>query len=484
MIGYTKNWVASPNFTPASQTQAAYGRPRSIQGGAGHWWNWPRSGANHDGIVSYMANPARQAAPHAVLSDRRVTEMVRDLDTAWCTGAANPYTWAIEIDPRIMFKWGYDNPSQAERELGERIFQTLCEYIADKGYHNLPWKPHNAWAPGTQCNPIHYDEVMARAKQIYNEKHNTPAPQPPAQNASIEWHAYPEGTRKFKLNKNAKLWNFNQTSWGGFGSGVKDFAKDELVDIKGYAVNKTLNATYLLTPYSFDKKITNGFNQKDLDLYVEPAPEPPKPVTPEWQKNLKDITPVKLMVLPADGTQIVNLNDLTNISPLAKGTYVDFVKSTVVAGNEYLISKYSADRAMPNGILRSAVGVPETPPANEKPEWLQHWEDIANVTMYTRVKAPLVNLLDGTTIKEIEINTPIEVGSMTEWAGGQYAITEFSTQKKLAQGILIAHLDKDPIKEPEAPVEPAPEQPSIEDRLSVIERIIKAIADFLGIKYK
>lgn len=463
MIGYTKNWVASPNFTPASQTQAAYGRPRSIQGGAGHWWNWPRSGANHDGIVSYMANPARQAAPHAVLSDRRVTEMVRDLDTAWCTGAANPYTWAIEIDPRIMFKWGYDNPSQAERELGERIFETLCEYIADKGYHNLPWKPHNVWAPGTQCNPIPYNEVMARAKQIWNEKYNKPTV------TEVRRDSY--GTPKqFRFNKNARLYDV-------LAFAVKTetvYAKDSVVDIieKLYLSNGT---EWYRTKYSSDNNIANGFRAEDLVEVV---------AVPEWQRNIKDIAPVKLMVLPAAGTQIVNLNDLSNISPLAKGTYVDFVKSTTVAGKEYLISSYSADRAMPNGILRSDVGVPETPPVNEKPEWLQHWEDITNVTMYTRVKAPLVNLLDGTTIKEIEINTPIEVGSMTEWAGGQYAITEFSTQKKLAQGILIAHLDKDPIKEPEAPVEPAPEQPSIEDRLSVIERIIKAIADFLGIKYK
>lgn len=379
-MSYQKNWVASPNFTPASQTQAAYGRPRQIQGGAGHWWNWPRSGATHDGIVSYMANPSRQAAPHAVLSAGRVTEMVRDQDTAWCTSNANPYTFAIEIDPRIMFRWGYDNPSAAEKALGNQIFETLCEYIADKGYHNLPWKPHNVWAPGTQCNPIPYDDVMRRAK---------------------EYRA----------------------------------AKDT-------------------------------------------------PVVPEWQKNLKDIQPIKLMVLPAQ-TPIVNLNNLQVIKQLGQGTWIDFTKSTTVNGVEYLISSYSATQAMPNGIKRADVGVPAEPPVNEKPEWLKNLEDIADVMMYARADTDLVNFEDGSTIKVIPRGTEIEIGSVTELHGVNYAITRYSTEKKFPQGIRIDDLDLKPIENPDEPVEPAPEQPEItpiEDNINWLVKAVKAILAFFGIK--
>lgn len=481
-MGYSLNWVASPNYTPGPQTQAFYGRPRSIIGGAGHWWNWPRSGANHDGIVAYMANAARQAAPHAVLSAGRVTEMVRDWDTAWCTAAANPYTFAIEIDPRIMFKWGYDNPSAEERQLGEQIFQTLCEYIADKGYANLPWKPHNVWAPGTQCNPIPYDDVMARARQIVAERQN-PAPAPQPANAAIEWHEYPEGVRKFRLNKATKLWDFNQTSWGGFGSGVKQFAEGDLVDIKGYAVNKTLGATYLVTPYSFDRKITNGFNQADLALYA--APQPPTPEAPEWQRNLVDTADVKLYVLPAAGTPVINLTTGQAIpeSVIAKGTAVDIAKTTTVGGKQYLISSYAASRAMPNGILASDLGALAEPPKQEKPEWLQHLEDIEDVTMYTRAEVPLVNLLDGSTIKMLPINTPVEIATATEWGGQDYMLSKYATDKGLPHGILVAHLDKDPIKQPDTPAEPAPEQPSLEQRVSALERIVAAIKKWVKDKF-
>mgnify|MGYP000888570623 CR=1 FL=1 len=463
-MSYQLNWVPSPNFTPGNQTQAAYGRPRSIDGGAGHWWNTPELAGSHDGIVSYMANPARQAAPHAVLSAGRVTEMVRPWDTAWCTSNANPYTYAIEIDPRIMYRWGYGNPSQAQRDLGNQIFETLCEYIADKGYHNLPWKPHNVWAPGTACNPLNYGEIMARAKQIWNDK-NAPKPK--------EWEANLKTINPvtlYAIDDSTPLRNLANVT-----QVIKNFNAGTPFEI--FAETRVNGYRYLLTRYAYENKTGQGFDEYEL----KPA-DPPKP---EWVRNLKDIEPVKLMVLPAAGTNIVNLNDLSVISPLGKGTYVDFTKSTTVGGKEYLISKYSADRAMPNGILRADVGVPAEPPVNEKPSWLDKWEDIENKKMYTRVDAPLVNLLDGTTIKTIPLGTEIEVGSTTEWLDAKYAISEYSTGRKEPRGILLVHLDDKPIKEPEQPVEPDPEQPPVKpiDQNAIIaflEMLGKLISDFIS----
>ena len=461
-MSYQKNWVPSPNFTPGSQTQAAYGRPRQILGGAGHWWNVPGTGANHDGIVSYMANAARQAAPHAVLSANRVTEMVRDGDTAWCTSNANPYTFAIEVQPEIMYRWGYGNPSAAQRALGNAIFETLCEYIADKGYHNLPWKPHNVWSPGTQCNPMDYNDIMRRAKEIWNEKYNKPK--------VVETHRDVYAPlKKFEFTRDAIIQNIPT----GGNAGTRTYPRGEQIDIK-QKLTMSDGSQWYRTQYSSDNEFATGFSAGDLKEVV---------AKPEWELNLKSIQPVKWMVLPAAGTNIVNLNDLSVIAPLAKGTYVDFVKSTTVQGKEYLISQYSADRAMPNGILRSDVGLPATPPVQEKPSWLDHWVDIENKTMYTRVAAPLVDLITGATIKTIPINTPIEVGSTTEWVDAKYAISEYSTGKKEPRGILLVHLDDKPIKEPETPVEPAPEQPDVVPVSKVVEflkGLVEAILAFIA----
>lgn len=465
-MAYVKNWVASPNYTPAAQTQAAYGQPRSIRGGAGHWWNLPSLAGNHDGIVSFMANPARQAAPHAVLSDGRVTEMVRDSDTAWCTAQANPYTFAIEIDPRIMYKWGYDGASGADQAHGERIFQTLCEYIADKGYHNLPWKPHNVWAPGTQCNPIPYDQVMARAQQIVAER-QTPAVKEVARDVY-------NPLKKFIVVQDCIL---ERIPNGGDANPGKIYRKGEFIDIK-QRLTMSDGSVWYRTAYSSDNELATGFRDANIDEYVP---------TPEWIINLVDTADVKLFVLPAAGTPVINLNTGQAIpeSVIAKGTAVDIAKTTTVGGKQYLISSYSASRNMPNGILASDLGALAEPPKQEKPEWLKNLHDIADVTMYTRAEVPLVNLVDGKTIKMLPINTAVEIATATEVAGLDYFISKYATDNNQPNGILVAHLDANPIKEPTKPAEPAPTQPSLEQRVGIIEAFInalKALLEKIGIK--
>lgn len=460
-MSYRLEWRPSPNYTPNAQTQAFYGRPRTIEFGAGHWWGDPNAGYGHDGVVNTFLNPARQVASHAVVSAGRVTEMVRQQDTAWCTGRANPFTFAIELKP---------NMTAEDRE-------TVAEYIADKGFHNLEWLPHKTWGT-TQCNPLPWAEIRQRAIQIYNEKHNTPAPTPtptPPATANIEKRVFAEGIRSFVINKNTNLWAFNSSTWGGVRP-VKAFAQGERVDIYGYAVNKNLNATYFLTKYSYDNNIMNGFNQADMTLFVAPTPPPVTPPTPEWQRNLKDITPVKLMVLVAQ-TQIVNLQDLTNIKPLAQGTWVDFVKATTVQGKEYLISSYSATQAMPNGILKADVGLPTPePPVEDKPEWVKNWVDIADVDMYARTDAQVINLIDGKTTAVIKRGTKIAIASATEWHGQKMLITKYSTDKKLPHGIALVDLDLKPVPA-DAPTIP-PVVP-IDDVIRETNAIVKAIKGLL-----
>ncbi len=442
-MSYQLEWKPSPNYTPGNQTQAFYGRPRTIEFGAGHWWGDPNAGYSHQGVINTFLNPARQASAHAVVSAGRVTEMVRQGDTAWCTNNANPFTFAIELKP---------NMTAADQE-------TVAEYIADKGFHNIPWKPHKTWF-ATGCNPLDWEGIRQRAVQIYNDKH---APAPPA---------VPEWKKNLQKINNVTLFAIDdQTPLRNLANVtqvIKNFGKGTSFEIA--AKTKVGNYEYYLTKYAYENGTGQGF-----DLYELKPEDPP---VPEWQRNIVDIEDVELMVLPAEGTQVVNLNDGKAITPLAKGTWINIAKKTTVGGKVYLISKYSVDNAMPNGILQDHLGVPVVVPPVTKPEWLENWLDIEDVTMYTRVKAPLVNLLDGTTIKEIEINTPIEVASTTEWHGQKYAITKYSTDKQEARGIALVNLDKDPIKDPETPAEPDPEKPTddlIRENNSLLKQLLALV---------
>lgn len=451
-MSYTKRaFKQSPNYTPASQTAAFYGRPRTIEFGAGHWWDDPTRKPSFDGVVATLMNPNRQASAHAVVGDRVVQELVRAADTSWCTGNANPFTVSIETDPQIIYKWW----SGGDKAKAERIFETISEYIADRGWHNLPWKPHKYWAQ-TGCNPIDWGAVMSRAKQIYKDK-NAPAP-------SYKWVDM-ENPRTMVAAKDVRVYDLQAKAF--IGSVIKKGTKVE------FKTKALLNGKwYLRSKYSTDNKLNHGLLLDDFN-------EVPPP-TPEWQKNLKDITPVKLTVLVAQ-TPIVDLNTGKTIKQLGQGTVIDFTKSTTVGGVQYLISSYSATQAMPNGIKRADVGVPAQPPVNEKPEWLKNWLDIEDVKMYARADTDLVNLEDGSTIKVIPRGTEIAVASTTEWHGQKYAITEYSTSKQLGQGIRIDDLDMKPVGDG-TPTEPAPEQPSIEDNVNWLVKAVKAILAFFGIK--
>lgn len=467
-MSYNLEWNPSPNFTPGNQTQQYYGRPRSIDAGAGHWWNTPEAGATHDGVVSIFKNTARQASAHAVLSAGRVTEMVRPWDTAWCTNNANPYTYAIETDPRIMWKW-QAGVTAAQRNLGNAIFETLAEYIADKRYHNIPWYPHNRWW-STQCNPIHWGEVNIRAQQIRAEKDRPPAPVTPEWQVNFKDIA--DSTMLIKRD-GAPLRNLANPA-----EVIKTYSKGTPMHIS--AETRVGGHRYLLTEYARANGTGQGFDEYELEN--QPAPQP------EWIQNLKDIADVKLMVLHVNAP-IYDLNTGAQVgNPIPQGTWVDIAKTTTVGGKEYLISKYSVDNGMPNGLLKDALGIPApapdpnpVPPKPEpEPDWLKNWQDITDIDMYTRQPdVEVVNLLDGTTKTTIaEKGTKVRIASSTEWMGQKYLITEYSTGKKLPHGIRLVDLDIKPVDPNTDPLPPDPEK-SVDDIIRENNSLLKQILEIV-----
>lgn len=465
--------VASPSiiFKPAHPNNYAVGR----RGGRNGQYTNHHVVGSAESAVAVFQNPNRQASSTFIVSaiPGVVYQMVSIDNTSYADGNAASNARAITTEHHGDWRFGYRNEVVIENAA------QLVAWLRDNNLINHQVRHRDVSLIGTQCcADLPIDEIWNRATNIINAAYaggaTTP---PPATNADLTWTKYPSIKDMVFKNQPTKLWNFNQTAWSGFGDGVKDFNRGDRVNIYGEVRNNTIKATYLLTEYSFVNKITNGFNANDLEPYVAPAPQ-----KPEWELNRKDITPVKLMVLTAQ-TPIVGLVDLSIIKQLGQGTWVDFVQSTTVQGKEYLISSYSAQNGMANGILRADVGVPVTPPVNEKPAWLDKWQDIADVPMYARADTDLVNLVDGSTIKVIKRGEKIDVSSTTEWYGHKYAITVYSTDRKEGRGIRIDDLDLKPIED-DKPVDPSPEQPPIEtiDKNVVIvflSMIGKLISDFI-----
>lgn len=77
-------------------------------------------------------------------------------------------------------------------------------------------------------------------------------------------------TTEYELIRDTALFDIDT------GARVKEFKKGDRLDFD-YQYK-----TFLLTAWSFDRKIKNGFRLEDLTMYIEPTPEPPtEPEEPE-----------------------------------------------------------------------------------------------------------------------------------------------------------------------------------------------------------
>lgn len=249
-----------------TEAQAYYGR-YARNGVTLHWWNTVaaanQQALTHDGMVSYFLNQAKAGnkSVNYIVSDSKITMLVNPDNVAWTSQSGNPTTISIEIDPRIGAE-GYKKLGWLVKELESRYNKGLLIYR------------HAYWFATQCCGVIDENRVRTEADKWKAGGYNpAPAPTPvPVTTAKLSWHKFPS-TKDFITNKQpTRLWNFNSISWNMEAKG--EYVKGHRLVAYGQVTNETLGATYYLTEYSYTKKITNGFNVKDLDPYVAPAPAP------------------------------------------------------------------------------------------------------------------------------------------------------------------------------------------------------------------
>jgi len=453
-VDYSKN---SPNYTPNAQVRAAYGFNRSIDWITIHWWGSPSTNPTYEGVVSWFSQTRSQVSAHDIITGtgRRVAVMVNYSDAGWHAGSAqgNATSLGFELDPRCR----------------QEDYETAAEDIADtwKYYGRIiPLRTHNSWT-ATQC-PGNYDlnRLHAMALALYNGIVPTPA-QPV--------DTRPEWQRNLKKWDNIKVFyaiddttplrDLNSTA-----NVIKNFTKGIPFEIA--AETRVGNYIYYLTKYSFENNKGQGFDTYELQSTDPNIVIPPVVVQPEWVRNLVDITDTKLTVLRAEGTPVINLATLEVLPStiIPKGTQVDIAKETTIGGKKYYLSSYSITRGVSNGMLADDLGIPAVVPIVEKPEWLKNLQDIADRTIYTRSITPILNLTDGTVLKEVPINTPIRITYATQVLGQNLLVLEgekYAIEIVYASDIEIKDVDSD-----------------IEARISALEKIVKSIVDFLTNLFK
>lgn len=281
--------------TPA-QAKAYYGKYNRT-GITVHWWGDPKLNPDkaHDNIVSYIRGKASKGvgSVNYVLSNTKITMLVHPDNVAWASQGGNPTTVSIEFSPHLNSE-GYKKAGWLIWQLEKRYGRKLTLY------------PHKYWfstaCPGSLSLNRMRDEANKWAKGAYNPKPKptpkpSPKPTPAPTGPKLTWEKLKKPVVHVVNKPTAHLWDFNSRTWNM--KPVKSFKKGDKITVYGKCKNETLGATYLLTEYSYNKKITNGFNQADLDVYVAPqkptapAPKPPDSQTPVKPPAIEPPVPAK-----------------------------------------------------------------------------------------------------------------------------------------------------------------------------------------------
>lgn len=226
---------------------------------------------------SIFARAGRGGSAHyGIGSDGRIGLYVDEGNIAWHCGnwPWNCRSIGIEMSNSAT---GGDWPVSAQTL---ELMAQLCADVAKR--NNMGrlvvgqnFKMHKDVA-ATVCPGPTVQANMQNIADRANEINYPPAPVTP----ELVWTKF-DSLQTYICNKQpTTLWNFNSTTWAGC-TAVKEFKKGDRLDIYGSVYNKSLDATYLLTEYSFTKGITNGFNKADLDKVIQPAPEPEPTPEPE-----------------------------------------------------------------------------------------------------------------------------------------------------------------------------------------------------------
>jgi len=429
----------SPNYTPASQVPAVYGMPRSIDGVTYHWWGDPAQNPQFLNIINWLCRSNGNSSANLVGESGRVAWIIDAINASWHAGNArgNATTVGYECNPRLS--------------AGD--YQTMGEfhYTMEKAYKKtLAIWVHKQWS-NTACSPIDKARIRSIADGLHKQD-VTPAP---------VWVRM-DVPRVMVAAQDLYVMNLDN----GKPQGDKIKAGTKI----DFNTKKTLNSVlYVRSVYSTSKNLNWGVIATQLkEVVVAPEPVP----DPEWIRNLKDIADKKLSVLPAAGVKVLNLTTLAPVDGtiIPKGTQIDIAKETTIGGIKYLLSSYSVTKGLPWGIRADQLGVPVVEPPQEKPEWLENLQDVADQDFWTRSEAPVLNLDNGNTNHTLPINSKVRITHTTEILGQQYMMLDGG--KEVIETIYLSDTE---ITNPDD---------DIESRLSALEKIVNTIVTFLTNMFK
>lgn len=214
--------------------------------------------------------PGRNGSAHYGVGGTKIAQYVREEDTAWHCGnwLGNSATVGIETT---------NSTGAPDWRVSDESIKTLIKLVADIAKRNNLGKlwlnpdadfptlsGHRDWYGAATYCPGDY--LYSKLQYIADKANEINFP---TTKAELKWSKASK-VITYQAAKDCALYDFNHTHATNVKK-VKDFAKGDLVEIYGKCENKTIGKTYLVTEYSYTKKIANGFRPEDWNQY-QPTP--------------------------------------------------------------------------------------------------------------------------------------------------------------------------------------------------------------------
>jgi hypothetical protein len=383
---------SSPNFTPKAETRATWGVDRQIRDIVIHWWGDPSQNPQFDGIINTLCNPANQRSAHYVATgtSRQVACLVSPEDNAWATVQENPYSIAIECDPRCR----------------DEDYDVVAELIADirSAYGDLPLKPHHDFF-ATAC-PGNWDlgrlDTISRTKVSHDQwgqvttavppatvtpatvASATPVEKQPQKGAANPYVRFASPMNLVANKQPTNVYDTSRTTWDELNSAVvkRLNQNDPFVAVGKYT--HPLGSVYFMTDYSFGQADTTGASAHPYGINtvdLSPAPTPQPVSTPAETTVATPATDgtvnVPVTVVPSDpnkkwqdtfvtygngdyiATQSAVVKDMLGINPdlqLIRGQTVKIAGEFIKDGITYYRTQHNVDTGKWYGIPVKANG--------------------------------------------------------------------------------------------------------------------------------
>lgn len=467
--------------TPAA-AKKYYGK-YSRSGITVHWWGDPKLNPDsaHSKIVSYILTKARKGtgSVNYVLSNTKITELVHPDNVAWASQAGNPTTISVEFSPNLNAE-GYKKAGWLIYTLEKKYGKTLKLY------------PHKHWYATACPGKLSLDKMRQEAnKWKPGGAYNNPKPKKPT------W---------VKVD-NPGDWITTQSCK------VYDLPTGKVVDtlkkgtIRNVETKTTYNGrTYLRNKTDAAKKRDWGVDRNAMEIYKKPTPKPepkPQPVL-KWSKLNKP----QIMVAKLNPTKLWDFNqskwsDFSEpITEVAKGTEFEAYGKCEnrTLGSTFLVNRVNYSEQLSHGFNEADLELkantqpvdpeptpnPTPEPTPTDPEWVTNLRDIDATQYWLANTTPLVDITTGKPLANVlEKDQEFIASAITIANGVEYRITDYSYQKKIFNGVPIQHLTLTPPGEDDIP--PEQDDPDLEQRVSILEKLVQAIVNALaqiGIKLK